>query len=280
MDNKEIPTNIVIEAMNKEQERTIFSAIRAGDEKLKMRLLQKGMAIAAEIANECQCNEVNFDELFPEAVLAVQESIANFDYLAQESFSNYLKCRIEERMQKCYANLAWMLPIDYRIMQLHDKYEIALLELYPECSNADDISVQDEAYVADYLKVSIDELRNMKNEYSMCRVESLNSPIILNEPIKDDIDNTVDLIETIVDPKTDNPAAEYLDNLMDCLSEEERYVICAREGVLSVEELTDEQIASNLRISVERIENIYNCAVERIRQVAEKKISKNQTCHQ
>lgn len=270
MNEKDIVVNgvIDIETMDKAQEQAVFSAIRIGDEKLKGRLIQSGLTLASEIVDEHICNEVGFDELFPEAVVAVQEAIKDFDSAHQERFNSYLRRCVEERVEKCFSNLPWMLPIDYLILQLHDRYEMALLELYPECPNAEDIQVQDEAYVAAFLGVSVDELRNMKSEYSMSRIESLNIPVVLDEPIKDDIDNTVDLIETIVDPKTDNQAAEYLDELMDCLSDEERYVVCAREGVLSVMERTDEQIAAELGLDVGKVELLYQEAINKIRKAS------------
>ena len=173
-------------------------------------------------------------------------------------------------MQYCYAHLPRFLPIDYRVIQLHDRYQVALLELYPNSPDREDFKVHHEGYLADYLGVTLEELRTMKNEYSMCRILSLSESVKLDKSLPDDyedddIDNKSPLLELIVDPASENGAAEYLDDLMDCLSDDERYVVCAREGVLSSMERTDEQIASTLGIEMNKVEVLYQDAINKIR---------------
>ena len=261
---------IDIGSISKEQERDIFTAIRSGDEQLKERLIKSGMTQVSEVAANCVSSEASFEELFTEAANAFVEAINTFDCFTDERFITYLSRCLEERMQYCYAHLPRFLPIDYRVIQLHDRYEVALLELYPNSPDREYFKVHHEGYLADYLGVTLEELRTMKNEYSMCRIISLSESVKLDKSLPDDyedddIDNKSPLLELIVDPASENGAAEYLDDLMDCLSDDERYVVCAREGVLSSMERTDEQIASTLGIEMNKVEVLYQDAINKIR---------------
>lgn len=268
MDKNEFEVNDLIDvrAMDKEQERDIFTAIRHGDTQMRERLAQSSMAAVSEMADKCASSQVSFGELLSEGMAALYEAIDNFDCHEDDLFITHLTQCIEKHVQYLYSNLTWLTPIDYHVVRLHDRYMTALLELYPECDNAEDECVQDEEYVADYLGVSVDELRAMKNEYSMCRIRSLDEPVMLEGTVGYDIDNMVPLIETIVDPATDNAAAEYLDLLMSGLSDDERFIVCAKNGVLSVIERTDEQIAEALGLDVKHINRLYQHAIAKIKQ--------------
>lgn len=196
-----------IKAMSKEQEQAVFEAIRIGDEELKDSLILSGMTLVRKIADGYVSSKVEYEELFSEAVVALCEAVCDFDCSTEEQFYLYLSRRISERVQKCYSFIPGLMPIDYRTVQLHDRYELALLDLYPTCANPESSAVQDEHYVAEYLGVSLDELRAMKREYDMCRIESLDRPVRLDESLPvgyedNDIDNMCPLIETIADPKT------------------------------------------------------------------------------
>lgn len=251
--------------LSKEQEQHLFDAIRGGEKELKERLIESTVAKVSEVAQRCVSSEVTFEELFAAGYAAAVEAVHSFDYTEGERFNSYLSRCLEESMQQCYNNLPRFLPIDYRVIQLHDRYEIALLELYPNSPDRESDKVHHEGYIAEHLGVSVDELRTMKNEYSMCRIVSLSAPVKHDGYIDNDIDNQSPLIETIVDPASENGAAEYLDELMDCLSEEERYIVCARDGVLSVPCRTDRQIASTLGIKLNKVEALYQGAVDKLK---------------
>lgn len=253
-------------AMDDESTRAVFDAIRSGDEQLKQQLIESATAAASEMIGECVSSEVSFHELFLQAGPAVREAVRDFDPAAGQSFMQYLGERIEQCVKQCYSVLPGLLSIDYRTVQLHDRYIEALWDLYPECADAEDDAVQDEECVAQYLGVSLGALRDMKNQYSMSTVVSLSTPVVLSDlRPDDDIDGTVTLMETIPDPATDNPAADYLDLLMEGLTDDERYVVCARNGVLSVMERPDSKIARDLGLGIDRLEVIYQRALRKIR---------------
>lgn len=268
MDKNEFEANdlIDIRAMDKAQERDIFTAIRHGDTQMRERLAQSSMAVVSEMADKCASSQVGFGELLSEGMATLFAAIDNFNCHEDESFIAHLTQCIEEHVRYLYSNLTWLTPIDGHVVRLHNRYMAALLELYPECDNAEDECVQDEEYVADYLGVPVDELRAMKNEYRMCSIESLDEPVMLDGTVGYDIDHMVPLIETIADPTTDNPAAEYLDGLMECLTDDERFIVCAKNGVISVMERTDEQIAEALGLDIKHMNRLYRCAIAKIKQ--------------
>ena len=261
---------IDIGSLSKEQEQEIFTAIKRGDSALKSRLIESGISKVGKIAKRYVSSEASFEWLYATGCEAVAECVHAFNYRMSESFASYLKRRIEDGMKGCYDRLARFLPIDCQTIQLHDRYELALLELYPDCNNAESPKVQDEEYVADYLGVTVEKLRAMKSEYDKCRIVSLSQSVKLDKSLPDDyvdgdIDNKSPLLETIVDPASENGAAEYLDDLMDCLTEDERQVVCARDGVLSVKARTDGQIASELGIDENKVEVIYQTAIDKMK---------------
>ena len=254
-----------LETMSKFQERAIFAAIRGGDKALKERFIQSAMGEVSHLANEALNSEVTFEELFSEARAALIAAMEHFDDTTNERFLSFYRRCARLRLQKFHRNLSWFLPIDPAVLQLHDRFELALLELYPTNEQRESDRVHDEAYVADYLGVSVEELRNMKREYEMCRIDSLNETVYLDEPTLDEDDREVDFIETIADPATDNGAADYLDGLMDGLSDDERYIVCAKSGVLETEERTDAQLASELGLNKREVNAIYEGAIKKIK---------------
>ena len=254
-----------LERMKRAEEQEILQTIREGDKALELRLIQSETARVIQVADRYVSSGMDFEMLFTAGRDALFEAIYDFDLRSGERFTTYLLRQLEKAMQNCYHFVPNFLPIDSQIVQLHDRYELALLELYPDSEDRQDARVQDDEYVANYLGVTKKELRAMKREYSMSEIVSLNQTVYLDEPMLDEDDRYVDLIERIVDPKTDNQAAEYLDRLMGVLSDDERYLVCARDGVLSVPACTDEQIASALGIEQTQVETLYQAAIDKIR---------------
>ena len=256
--------------LDKEEERAIFSAVRGGDEALMRRLVAGGMALVREIAERFVSSEVSYERLVGESASTIVEAIRSFDAASPESFVAYLTRAIEAQMRSCYGDLPRFLPIDPRVVQLHDRFELALLELYPTTSDRADERVHDEAFIADYLGVTLEELRAMKREYSISRVVPLHTPVKIDERLPDgyedeDIDNASPLLEMVEIDAAERRATEYLDGLMECLTEEERYVVCAREGVLSTPMRTDGQIAVTLAADRRRVLALYHAAIEKMR---------------
>ena len=272
MDNyREYSSKIIdVDGLQKSQEQEIFEAIRNGDSELKERLIASCKAKVTSIASEHVTSAVGFDELFTAGCAALIEAVRFFNSNKQERFCTYLDRCLRLRMKDCYNNLEGYLPIDRDIILLHDRYELALMELYPETKDRADPKVHHEGYIADYLGVTLERLRAMKNEYAMCKIVSLDSAVKIDESLSDDyedddIDNRSPLLEFLVDPASENDAAEYLDELMDCLSDDERYIVCARDGVLSADARTDAQIASRLGVDCNEIEDMYQVAIDKIR---------------
>lgn len=265
-----------LERMSKEDEQAVFEAIRRGDEVVKNRLIASGLQFASEVALRCASSEVPYSELFSELQVTMLETIKQHDSASDETFVAYLTRRLDEQVEECYSHLTWLLPIAYHWVQLHDRYELALLDLYPKVKNPEDRNVQDEEYVADYMGVSVEELRAMKAQYAMCRVESTNKLVHVSGPINYDVGNCVPLIETIVDPRTDvvvdhrtgTTFSDELDELMGALTEQERSVVCQKEGVLSHEMQTDKRIAADLSVTEKDVEAIYQRAMSKLREVA------------
>ena len=265
--NRHIQLDNVIDVkrLGREQERQIFSAIHGGDKQLRDKLLASCMSYAGTIAKDCASSAISFEELFYEARTALFESVKIFNCNGKERFFTFMKRQVEERMQDCYNKLAWFLPIDYRTVQLHDRFLQVLKKIYPDSEDREDFKVYHEGYVADCLGVTVEELRAAISEYESCKIVSLNDRVLLDDPTLSAEDREVELIELIADSSTDSGAADYLDDLMDCLTDEERYVVCSRTGVLSVSERTDRQIAKELGLNSDDIENIYQTAVDKIR---------------
>lgn len=257
-ENEYVSDVIDIYSMSIEQERDMFAAIRHGDKLTKDRLIQGGLTVARQIADRFVSSQASFDELFSEAIVALNEAVHNYDHTVDGRFAQYLAKLIDVSMQNYYSNLTWLLPIEPRFVRLHDKYEAALLELYPKIKDRESDAVQDEGYVADRLGVSVDELRTMKAEYRMCLNESLEQLA--------ELENTTDGSphDVVFDPR-DNNAANYLDDLMDCLEEHERYVVCATNGVLCVMERPHEYIAFKLGIEQDQVDVIYRRAIDKLR---------------
>ena len=259
--------------MSKVQEQEIFAAIRSGDVGAEERLIQSGLTIVREVADRCQSSAISFAALFKELKSTVDEAIRSFDVSKEQSFNSYLRQCLEEGVKDCYSRLPLFLPIDYRIVQLHDRFELALYELYPDNEERHSDEAHDEEYVADYLGVSREELRAMKNEYDLCTVQSLDEPVFVDEPtLSDPDDRFVPFIETIADPRSNERAADYLDTLMDCLNDDERYVVCSMSGVLSAPQRTEAQIAARLGIDQNAVGRLYKRALGKIKQAGGKTI--------
>lgn len=248
---------IDIRTMSAERERDVLTAVRDGDKELERQLIAGVMTMAAEAAYGLESSQADADDLLSQATEAVYDAVREYDPSSDERFGAFLTRLIDERIRQFYSQSAQFSDIDPRVVRLHDRYLAALLELYPRNKKREEL--HDEEYVAAYLGVSADELRAMKHEYRMSAHESLETLAEL------DLEDEAELpAEATYDP-FDGGAANYLDELMDCLTDDERYVVCAANGVLSVAERTDEQISADLGIDVGRAQAMYSGAVDKLR---------------
>ena len=261
-------------SMSEEQERSIFEAVRGGDQSAAERLLQSGTAFISEVADRCESSIVSFQELFAEMHGNLYAAISNFRCSGEERFVSHLQQLAEECVRRCYARIPQMLPIDYRVVQLHDRYKMALYELYPDNEERESFWVHDEEYVADYLGVTREELRAAIVEYDLCQIHSLDEKVYLDDPQLSADEREVPLVDLIaVSNDGDERAADYLDTLMDCLNAVERYVVCSKSGVFSTPERTDKQIAAKFGVSCKTVGRLYRQSLGKIRKAGKRRFS-------
>ena len=248
--------------MSEAQERALFAAIRKGDRAARSRLLQSGRAFARTLSERYAEEEFTAPFLYDEAEAILLDAVRDYKSACGERFFAYFEQKFKARVRECSRDLAWLLPIDPRLVFLHARYLETLQRLYP--ASRDPEAVQEEDCVAADLGVSVRTLRRMKYEYAVCRIQSLDQSVALGEGAYD-IDDASPLVETVPDPCTEDAAADRLEDLLECLSDAERYALCAREGVLSTPAATDEQIARRLGVDCDGVEALYRTAVEKIR---------------
>ena len=223
----------------------------------KRKLIQANLRLVVSIAKKYVGQGVLFMDLVQEGSIGLIKAAEKFDYSKNFKFSTYATWWIKQSIIRAIANNSKSIRIPVHMADKIRKYKKAFLNLSNELGRE-----PTENELALNLDISINKLRKIKQSILL-------EPISLETAVTDDL-CIGDYIEDKSCNSPENEAKnEFLKmgipQLLEELTDRERKVLISRFGMDSNSPKTLAQLGELLGYSKERIRQIEDCAISKLR---------------
>lgn len=247
-----------ISLLKSEEERNLGKLIKEQNSDMaKRKLIQANLRLVVSIAKKYIGQGVNFMDLVQEGSIGLIRAAEKFDYSKNFKFSTYATWWIKQSIIRAIANYSKSIRIPVHMSDKIRKYK----RIYNELSNSLGREPTDNE-ILQKLEISLSKLQKIKQSI-------LVEPVSLETTITDDLclrdyieDKTLQSPEDKVKQdciKTDVP------KLLNTLPEREKQVLANRYGLNSDKPKTLAQLGDMLGYSKERIRQIEEGAILKLR---------------
>ena len=224
----------------------------------KKKLIQANLRLVVSIAKKFIGQGVLFMDLVQEGALGLIKAAEKFDYSKNFKFSTYATWWIRQTIMRAIANNSKSIRIPVHMIDKIRKYNKTKTKLLLKTGIE-----PTENEIAKEMNISLEKLLQIKRSI-------LKEPISLETPVTEDL-NIIDYLEDTKNKTPENQVEQKLirkniDDLMSLLNEKEKEIITYRFGINNVTPKTLEQLGENLGYSKERIRQLENVAIKKIRE--------------
>lgn len=224
----------------------------------KRKLIQANLRLVVSIAKKYIGQGVLFMDLVQEGSLGLIKAAEKFDYSKNFKFSTYATWWIKQTIIRAISNNSRTIRIPVHMADKIRKYS----KTYTEMSLKLNREPTDEE-VAQKMGLPLKKLENIKNSM-------IKEPISIETPVTDDL-NIGDYLEDKTQNMPDIRAGkdiikDKIDELIDSLDERERKIITYRFGMNGETPKTLQELGKTLGYSKERIRQIENDTLKKIRE--------------
>lgn len=227
------------------------------DEIAKRKLIQANLRLVVSIAKKYVGQGVLFMDLVQEGSIGLIKAAEKFDYSKNFKFSTYATWWIKQSIIRAIANHSKAIRIPVHMADKIRKYKAAFSALSSEFGRE-----PTEQELANYLELSIAKLRKIKHSIIL-------EPVSLETSVTDDLC----LGDYIEDKSCNSPEEQAKDaflkmgipELFEVLTDREKTVITSRFGINSEEPKTLAELGVCLGYSKERIRQIEEGALIKMR---------------
>ena len=243
--------------LSKSEETELGKRIREGDEKAKKELIQANLRLVVSIAKKYTGQGVLFMDLVQEGSFGLIKAAEKFDYTRNFKFSTYATWWIKQTIIRAISNHSRTIRIPVHMLEKIRKYKKACT--IAECD--ENIETNDETIS----KISGLEIKKL--DEIRCAIKT--EPVSLETYVTDDL-----CIQDYVEDKSycspeNNVQKKFEEkdviSLLNKLDKREQDIIKHRFGLEDNKPETLEQIGNKLGFSKERIRQIENIAIQKLR---------------
>ncbi len=224
----------------------------------KRKLVQANLRLVVSIAKKYIGQGILFMDLVQEGSLGLIKAAEKFDYSKNFKFSTYATWWIKQTIIRAISNNSRTIRIPVHMADKIRKYKRVYNKLSFEL-NREPTDLE----VAEKLQISLKKLTAIKHAL-------IKEPISLETPVTDDL-NVGDYVQ---DKCGNSPEAQAknsmmkgnIDKLIESLPEREKKIITCRFGINGEKPRTLEQLGEIMGYSKERIRQLEDCTLKKIRQ--------------
>jgi len=247
--------------LSKDEELELGAKIRTGSKAerqcAKQKLVKANLRLVLSIAKKYTGRGILYMDLVQEGAFGLIRAAEKFDYKKGYKFSTYATWWIKQTMIRAISNTSRVIRIPVHMQEKIRRYKRA----FSKFSFLNGREPSDE---------EIMELTGFDNKkLNLIRNTLEKSPVSLDSPVTEDLsleDYVVDKSYQSPENVTrDNILAESMNELMSYLDEREKEIISCRFGINNEDYKTLEQIGVNMGFSKERIRQLENSALEKLR---------------
>jgi len=249
--------------LSKSEEMELGRLIQEGEERereeAKKKLVQANLRLVVSIAKKYIGQGVLFMDLVQEGSLGLIKAAEKYDYRKNFKFSTYATWWIKQTIIRAISNHSRTIRIPVHMLEKIRRYKKACSDIV--CNDILDADNETISRISGLDSKKIEEVKNaIKKE-----------PISLDTLVTDDL-CIQDYIEdtTYISPETStqNKLQEHdITKLLNVLDKREQEILKRRFGIDNQEPKTLEQIGNALGFSKERIRQIENLAIQKLRKV-------------
>ncbi len=260
-----------IKLLNKNSEMALGKVIKEGSRKeaqiAKKKLVQANLRLVVSIAKKYTGQGILFMDLVQEGSLGLIKAAQRFDYTKGFKFSTYATWWIKQTIIRAIANSSRSIRIPVHMSDKIRMLKKAIVKLSVQKG-----SEPTDEELSDFLKIDEKKIKSIKRAMIKEPV-SLDTPVAQDLCLEDYISDDEHKMPEI------NTEKEFLNQdilgILDILNQKERFIILNRFGLGGRKTKTLEELGKILGFSKERIRQIENEALKKLRRSQEAKSLKD-----
>ena len=260
-----------VKLLNRNSEIALGKTIKEGSRKeaqiAKKKLVQANLRLVVSIAKKYTGQGILFMDLVQEGSLGLIKAAQRFDYSKGFKFSTYATWWIKQTIIRAIANSSRSIRIPVHMSDKIRMLKKAIVKLSVQKG-----SEPTDEELSDYLKIDVKKVKSIKRAMIKEPV-SLDTPVAQDLCLEDYISDDENKLPEISTEK------EFLNkdiiSILDILNQKERFIILNRFGLGERKTKTLEELGKILGFSKERIRQIENEALKKLRRSQEAKSLKD-----
>lgn len=253
-----------IPLLTQEEEVSLAKRSLTGDTEASKRLVEANLRLVVSIAKHYHSSTLSFMDLVQEGNIGLCRAAEKFDYTKGYRFSTYATWWVRQTITRALADQDRVIRIPTNLVEYHNKMSKIIAQYQTEYGTAP----------------SIEELME-ETGWTKERVSTLldltMSTASLETPVGDEEEATMG---DLIPDNTYNPVAEAMHeadkqvilSVLNTLTEKERDVMTLRFGIGTDNPLTLEEVGEKYNVTRERIRQIENRALKKLRHPSRSKI--------
>ena len=253
-----------IPLLTAEEEVEIGKRIAQGDEEAKHRLEEANLRLVVKVARHYVGRGLQFMDLIQEGNMGLMHAVEKFDYTRGNKFSTYAAWWIKEAILRAIDSQSREIRVPVHVAQNMNKVSRTATQMQQTLGR--EVAPEE---IARELHMEVKDVERL--------LTYLKSPVSLETPVGEEEDSSLeDFIEDESKNSPEDAVAsliqkEEVQEFLEKLNEKEKKIIRLRYGLEDGQVHTLEEIGESLGITKERVRQLENRALEKMRGIADKK---------